>query len=186
MLRYWYWEGWERDPWPTPPPPPCMKPFLNIRSLGDVLFDWLVSSSIVQLFQSNNYCVAICCHSNSGITELPLTLGRLRNCWELTLNGLSIQNVPHHLLPGVARGGSTKHLLAYLRAQLRHCVPYNRMKLMVVGLQVSTIWRYGVLDWKTLTCKKKSVFLCSTPQNAWVCSFSQTHTTTAMECAHSY
>ena len=64
-----------------------------------------------------------------------MTLGRLRNCWELNLNGLKIQNVPHHLLPGVSKGGSTKHLLAYLRAQLRHCVPYNRMKLMAVGLQ---------------------------------------------------
>ncbi len=77
-------------------------------------------------------------NSNSEISELPLTLGRLRNCWELTLNGLKINNVPQHYLPGVARGGSTKHLLAYLRAQLRHCVPYNRMKLMAVGLQVPT------------------------------------------------
>ncbi len=68
------------------------------------------------------------------MTSLPLTLGMLRNCWEITLNGLRITNVPHHLLPGSGRG-STRHLLAYLRAQLRHCVPYNRMKLMVVGLQ---------------------------------------------------
>ena len=75
-------------------------------------------------------------HRNPDITHLPLALGRLRNCWELTLNGLKVSNVPQHLLPGVARGGSTKHLLAYLRAQLRHCVPYNRMKLMAVGLQV--------------------------------------------------
>lgn len=58
----------------------------------------------------------------------------LRNCWEITLNGLRITNAPQHLLPGSGRG-STRHLLAYLRAQLRHCVPYNRMKLMVVGLQ---------------------------------------------------
>ena len=36
------------------------------------------------------------------------------------------------------RGGTTRQLLAYLRAQLRRCVPYNRMKLMVVGLQVCT------------------------------------------------
>jgi hypothetical protein len=59
----------------------------------------------------------------------------LRNCWEITLNGIRITNAPHHLLPGSGRGGSTRHLLAYLRAQLRHCVPYNHMKLMVVGLQ---------------------------------------------------
>lgn len=72
--------------------------------------------------------------SNTAIHLLPLTLGRLRNCWELTLHGLKVTNVPQHLLPGV-RGGSTKHLLAYLRAQLRNCVPYNRMKLMLVGLQ---------------------------------------------------
>ena len=50
------------------------------------------------------------------------------------MNGIRISNVPHHLLPNSGRG-STRHLLAYLRAQLRHCVPYNRMKLMVVGLQ---------------------------------------------------
>lgn len=75
-------------------------------------------------------------HSNSDIHLLPLTLGRLRNCWELILHGLKIFNVPQHLMPGVTRGGSTKHLLAYLRAQLRHCVPYSRMKLMLVGLQV--------------------------------------------------
>ena len=53
----------------------------------------------------------------------------------MTLNGVRIGNAPQHLLPGGGRGGSTRHLLAYLRAQLRHCVPYNRMKLMVVGLQ---------------------------------------------------
>ena len=69
------------------------------------------------------------------ITLLPLKLGRLRNCWELMMHGVKPNNVPQHLLPGV-RGASTKHLLAYLRAQLRHCVPYNHMKLMVVGLQV--------------------------------------------------
>lgn len=79
----------------------------------------------------------ICCLygcSNTDIHSLPLTLGMLRNCWEITLNGLRIANAPQHLLPGSGRG-STRHLLAYLRAQLRHCVPYNRMKLMVVGLQ---------------------------------------------------
>ncbi len=73
-------------------------------------------------------------YSNSDVATLPLTLGMLRNCWEITLNGVRISNAPHHLLPGSGRG-STRHLLAYLRAQLRHCVPYNRMKLMVVGLQ---------------------------------------------------
>lgn len=80
-----------------------------------ILFVWYVSPS-------------------NAVTALPLTLGRLRNCWELTMNGIRISNVPHHLLPNSGRG-STRHLLAYLRAQLRHCVPYNRMKLMVVGLQ---------------------------------------------------
>jgi len=50
------------------------------------------------------------------------------------MNGIRISNVPQHLLPNSGRS-STRHLLAYLRAQLRHCVPYNRMKLMVVGLQ---------------------------------------------------
>lgn len=73
-------------------------------------------------------------YSNPDLKILPLDLGRLHNCWELTLHGLNVTNVPHHLLPGV-RGGSAKRLLAYLRAQLRHCEPYNRMKLMAVGLQ---------------------------------------------------
>lgn len=50
------------------------------------------------------------------------------------MNGVRIANAPQHLLP-VGGRGSTRHLLAYLRAQLRHCVPYNHMKLMVVGLQ---------------------------------------------------
>ena len=84
-----------------------------------------------------------CLYSNTDIHLLPLTLGRLRNCWELILHGLKISNVPQHLMPGVTRGGSTKHLLAYLRAQLRHCVPYNRMKLMLVGLQVRGGWGGG-------------------------------------------
>lgn len=75
------------------------------------------------------------CYRNTEIKTLPLNLGRLHNCWELTLHGLTLTNVPHHLMPGV-RGGSAKRLLAYLRAQLRHCLPYNRMKLMAVGLQV--------------------------------------------------
>eukprot|EP00731_Ephydatia_muelleri_P016582 Em0009g1006a len=72
---------------------------------------------------------------NPDIKVLPLKLGQLRNCWELILNSLTITNIPPHLLPGVSRSGSTKHLLAYLRAQHRNCIPYNRMKLMVVGLQ---------------------------------------------------
>lgn len=76
-----------------------------------------------------------CSRRNPDIKTLPLNLGRLHNCWELTLHGLTLTNVPHHLMPGV-RGGSAKRLLAYLRAQLRHCLPYNRMKLMAVGLQV--------------------------------------------------
>ena len=74
-------------------------------------------------------------YSNVDIKVLPLKLGQLRNCWELILNGQTITNIPHHLIPGVSRSGSTKHLLAYLRAQHRNCIPYNRMKLMVVGLQ---------------------------------------------------
>ena len=72
--------------------------------------------------------------SNTDIKYLPLKLGNLHNCWEIALNGVPMSNIPHHLLPGV-HGGSTKHLLAYLRAQLRNCIPYTHMKLMVVGLQ---------------------------------------------------
>ena len=76
-------------------------------------------------------------NSNPEITELPLTLGRLYNFLELSLRGLSITNVPNELLQlEVVRDESMKHLLAYLRAQLRHCVPYNRLKLMAVGPRV--------------------------------------------------
>lgn len=76
------------------------------------------------------------CHipSNQHITSLPLTLGLLPKCSDIILDGISITNVPRELLPGNDHG-STRHLLAYLRAKLRHSVPYNRMKLMVVGLQ---------------------------------------------------
>ena len=74
-------------------------------------------------------------YSNKDITFLPLKLGLLKHCNELIMNGVPISNVPQHLLPGVSWGGSTKHVLAYLRSQLRNCVPNNRMKLMVVGLQ---------------------------------------------------
>ena len=31
---------------------------------------------------------------------LPLTFGRLKNCWELIMHGLDITNVPKHLIPG--------------------------------------------------------------------------------------
>jgi len=96
------------------------------------------------------------CRSNINVTELPLELGKLQNCWELSVKGLKLSNVPQHVRPGMyflflvvtliipciyadVRGGTTRQLLAYLRAQLRRCVPYNRMKLMVVGLQVCTI-----------------------------------------------
>eukprot|EP00731_Ephydatia_muelleri_P005646 Em0002g1822a len=72
---------------------------------------------------------------NAEIKSLPPSLGKLQHCTELTMNGVSISNVPQHLLPGVSRGGSTKHTLAYLRTQFRNCEAYNRMKLMVVGLQ---------------------------------------------------
>ena len=112
-------------PFPSPSSPPFLLPLLPLPFPLSLL----------------PYCLSPsppppCLYSNTDIHLLPLTLGRLRNCWELILHGLKISNVPQHLMPGVTRGGSTKHLLAYLRAQLRHCVPYNRMKLMLVGLQV--------------------------------------------------
>ncbi len=44
--------------------------------------------------------VIVCCCSNTSINCLPLTYGRLKNCWELIMNGLDITNVPRHLLPG--------------------------------------------------------------------------------------
>ena len=44
-----------------------------------------------------------------------------------------------HSLSGVGRGASTRHLIAYLKGQLKNSRPYNRMKLMAVGLQVHTM-----------------------------------------------
>ena len=43
--------------------------------------------------------------------------------------------------------GTTKKILAHLRSKLRNSVPFNRMKLMVVGLQVSIISDIYLLEY---------------------------------------
>eukprot|EP00117_Sycon_ciliatum_P021504 scpid6936/ scgid3290/ Leucine-rich repeat serine/threonine-protein kinase 1 len=71
---------------------------------------------------------------NPDLTFFLPSLGNLRNCFQIGIRGLSITNVPRELLPG-SPSGNTRRALAYLRATLRQSEPYNRIKLMVVGLE---------------------------------------------------
>uniref|UniRef100_A0A7M5VAP0 non-specific serine/threonine protein kinase n=1 Tax=Clytia hemisphaerica TaxID=252671 RepID=A0A7M5VAP0_9CNID len=67
---------------------------------------------------------------NTGLTFLPPKLGLLKNIWSLNLSGLDIKNVPHKF-----EGLNHVKVLSFLRAKLRKSKPFNRIKLMLVGLQ---------------------------------------------------
>ena len=60
-------------------------------------------------------CVYFMCYSNVNVTELPLELGKLQNCWELSIKGLKLTNVPQHVRPGM-------HLLLVVTLNDATCV----------------------------------------------------------------
>ena len=115
--------------------------------IGELVFPAMFAGCLTYLHLNNNKLksippslsrltslVRLDLSHNHGLGYLICSLGNLKNCFELGLRGLEISNVPRELLPGSQSGG-TRRTLAYLRAQLRQSVPFNRMKLMVVGLQ---------------------------------------------------
>lgn len=68
---------------------------------------------------------------NPSLRQLPAELGNLKNIWNLRLTNLNINDVPFTF----DERNHAKTVLPYLRVKLRKSVPFNRMKLMVVGLQ---------------------------------------------------
>ncbi|XP_047142009.1 leucine-rich repeat serine/threonine-protein kinase 1 isoform X1 [Hydra vulgaris] len=77
--------------------------------------------NIQELNLSNNPC----------LTVLPAELSLLKNVWNLRLSGLNIPDLPFELNDK----NLAKQVMPYLCAKLRKSVSFNRMKLMVVGLQ---------------------------------------------------
>ena len=69
--------------------------------------------------------------NNKDLTTLPPALGRLKNCFQLGIDNLRLNNLPHTTN---IEGSRTKVILHFLHTELRNSVPSRRMKLMVVGL----------------------------------------------------
>ena len=66
--------------------------------------------------------------NNPRLTQLPDAMGRLQNLFQLNLAGNNIVDPdPQYFSP-------TRKCIMFLRQRLRGCLPYYRMKLMIVGL----------------------------------------------------
>ena len=70
---------------------------------------------------------------SNRLSSLPNELGRLKHVWNLQLANMNIPDLP--VSQCSRENPAAKVILPILRAKLRRCVPFNRMKLMVVGLQ---------------------------------------------------
>ena len=70
---------------------------------------------------------------NEGITELPPELGLLTRLWNLTTAGCSLQEPLASMT--ASKQYKTMDIIGYLRSILEDAKPYQRMKLMVVGVQ---------------------------------------------------
>ena len=74
----------------------------NLESVPEKLGN-LSALTRLDLSKSVVYTICTLCYvyySNFNITELPLELGKLQNCWELSIKNLKIANVPQHVRPG--------------------------------------------------------------------------------------
>ncbi|XP_078455074.1 leucine-rich repeat serine/threonine-protein kinase 2 isoform X1 [Lampetra planeri] len=109
--------------------------------------------------------------SYNDITTLPNELGGLHRLWDLQLDALKLDL-------DLTQFGKTKDLLRFLYHRLRKAVPYNRMKLMVMGsagrgkstllrrlqrekLLVSTATLgVDVRDWAVLHRQRKYILNC--------------------------
>ncbi|XP_066918410.1 leucine-rich repeat serine/threonine-protein kinase 1-like isoform X2 [Clytia hemisphaerica] len=69
---------------------------------------------------------------NHNLHTIPSTLGKLKNIWTLKLAELTIPELASFNLDDK---NVAKDILPFLRAKLRKSESFNRMKLMIVGLQ---------------------------------------------------
>ena len=99
--------------------------------------------------------------SNSKLTRVSPSIGLLTKLWNFDLKNCSIITDPPMLDTLVKQRIKTSDLLGYLKSILEHSRPYNRVKLMLVGVQA--IGKTSLLS----KLREEGVQKGSQPSSSW-------------------